>query len=60
VPEHKGEHFVPHLTVGLAPKPYLDKLLAESFERFTFSPKSGAVMSLASLVWQLENLRNWN
>jgi len=39
VPEHTGEHFVPHLTVGLAPKLYLDKLLKESFETFTFSPK---------------------
>ena len=46
VPEHTGEHFVPHLTVGLAPKPYLDKLLAEPFEPFTFFPKSAAVYQL--------------
>jgi hypothetical protein len=46
VPEHTGEHFVPHLTVGLAPQPYLDKLLKEPFEPFTFSPASAAVYQL--------------
>lgn len=46
VPEHTGKHFVPHLTVGLAPQPYLDKLLKEPFEPFTFSPASAAVYQL--------------
>jgi hypothetical protein len=45
-PEHSGEHFVPHLTVGLAPKTFLDELLAEPFEKFTFSPQSAAVYQL--------------
>jgi len=46
VPEHSGEHFVPHLTVGLAPKTYLDSLLAEPFDEFTFTPESAAVYQL--------------
>jgi hypothetical protein len=46
VPEHSGEHFEPHLTVGLAPKTHLDKLVAEPFEKFTFSPTSAAVYQL--------------
>ncbi len=60
VPEHSGEHFVPHLTVGLAPKIFLDKILAEPFEKFTFSPQSAAVYQLgqwgtaAKLLKELE------
>jgi hypothetical protein len=34
------------LTVGLVPKTYLDKLLAEPFEKYTFSPASAAVYQL--------------
>ena len=40
VPEHSGEHFNPHVTTGLAPRDYLDKMLAEPFENFTFSPRA--------------------
>ena len=46
VPEHSGEHFVPHLTVGLGPKTFVDEILAEPFEKFTFSTKSAAVYQL--------------
>jgi hypothetical protein len=42
-PEHSGEHFVPHLTVGLAQKTYLDRVLSEPFSSFTFSPANAAV-----------------
>jgi hypothetical protein len=44
--EHAGEHFLPHVTTGLAPKEYLDKMLAEPFESFTFSPAGAAVYHL--------------
>ncbi len=46
VPEHSGEHFAPHLTVGLAPKTFLDEMKAAPFEKYTFSPKSAAVYQL--------------
>ena len=46
VPEHSGEHYEPHLTIGLAPKTYLDSLVAEPFDKFTFSPVSAAVYQL--------------
>lgn len=46
VPEHSGEHFVPHLTVGVAPRTFLDEMKAEPFEKFTFSPQSAAVYQL--------------
>jgi hypothetical protein len=46
VPEHSGENFNPHVTTGLAPREYLDKMLAEPFENFTFSPAGAAVYHL--------------
>ena len=46
VPEHSGEHYEPHVTTGLAPREYLDKMLAEPFEDFTFSPAGAAVYHL--------------
>ena len=44
--EHAGKHFEPHVTTGLAPREYLDKMLAEPFEAFTFSPAGAAVYHL--------------
>ena len=46
VPEHSGEHYEPHVTTGLALRTYLDKMLAEPFEDFTFSPAGAAVYHL--------------
>ena len=44
--EHAGEHFLPHVTTGLSPREYLDKMLAEPFDSFTFSPAGAAVYHL--------------
>jgi hypothetical protein len=38
-----GEHFSPHVSTGIASKEYLDKMLTEPFEAFTFSPVGAAV-----------------
>jgi len=46
VPKSSGEHFEPHLTTGVATREYLDKMLAEPFEPFTFSPAGAAVYQL--------------
>jgi hypothetical protein len=46
VPEHSGEHYEPHVTTGLATREYLDKMLAEPFEDFAFSPAGAAVYHL--------------
>ena len=46
VPKSSGEHFDPHVTTGVAPRDYLDKMLAEPFESFTFSPAGAAVYQL--------------
>lgn len=46
VPKSTGENFNPHVTTGLAPKTYLDPMLAAPFEKFTFSPAGAAVYQL--------------
>jgi hypothetical protein len=46
VPKHSGENYHPHVTTGLAPREYLDKMLAEPFDNFTFSPAGAAVCHL--------------
>lgn len=47
VPEHTGAKYSPHVTTGLATREYLDKMLAEPFKPFTFSPASLSVYQLA-------------
>ena len=46
VPKHSGENYHPHVTTGLAPRTYLDEMLKEPFETFTFSPAGAAVYHL--------------
>jgi hypothetical protein len=46
VPNASGAHFNPHVTTGVAPRTYLDKMLAEPFKPFTFSPAGAAVYHL--------------
>ena len=57
VPEHSGEHFVPHLTIGLAPKTHLDELVAKPFEKYTFSPASAAVYQLGQFGTAAKKLK---
>jgi phosphoserine phosphatase len=46
VPKSTGENFSPHVTTGIAPRDFLDGLLAKPFEPFTFSPAGAAVYQL--------------
>ena len=46
VEKSAGEHFSPHVTTGIAPREYLDAMLAEPFEPFAFSPAGAAVYQL--------------
>jgi 2'-5' RNA ligase len=43
-----GEKFNPHVTIGVATVTYLDKMLAEPFDSFTFSPASASVYQLGA------------
>jgi hypothetical protein len=43
VTKHTCDHYSPHVTTGGAPRENLDKMLAEPFASFTFSPAGAAV-----------------
>jgi hypothetical protein len=59
VPKSSGEHYNPHVTTGLAPREYLDKMLAEPFEPFTFSPAGAAVFHLGQYGTAAKKLKEW-
>jgi hypothetical protein len=43
-----GEKFNPHVTIGVGTEVYLNRMLAEPFEAFTFSPAGASVYHLGS------------
>jgi hypothetical protein len=59
VPKMTGEHFSPHVSIGVAPREYLDKMLAEPFEPFTFSPAGAAVYQLGPFGTAAKQLKEW-
>jgi len=60
VPKMSGENFNPHVSTGVAPKDYLDKMLAEPFESFTFSSAGAAVYQLGPFGTAAKKLTEWN
>ena len=60
VPKHSGENYHPHVTTGLAPREYLDKMLKEPFEAFTFSPAGAAVYHLGHFGTAAKELKAWD
>jgi len=43
-----GKKFNPHVTIGVGTQAYLDKMLAEPFDAFTFSPVGASVYQLGA------------
>jgi hypothetical protein len=60
VPKASGEHYHPHVTTGLASREYLDKMLKEPFESFTFSPVGTAVYQLGQFGTAAKKLKEWD
>jgi hypothetical protein len=60
VPKHSGENYRPHVTTGLAPREYLDKMLKEPFQAFTFSPVGAAVYHLGHFGTAAKKLKEWD
>jgi hypothetical protein len=58
VPKGSGEHFNPHVTTGIAPREYLDQMLAEPFEPFAFSPAGAAVYQLGQFGTAAKKLKS--
>jgi hypothetical protein len=60
VPKASGEQFNPHVTTGVAPREYLDNMLAEPFEPFTFSPAGAAMYQLGQFGTAAKKLKEWD
>lgn len=60
VPKYSGEHFSPHVSTGVASRDYLDKMLAEPFDPFTFSPAGAAVYQLGPFGTAAKKLKEWD
>jgi hypothetical protein len=58
VPAQTGARFNPHVSTGAAPHEYLDKLVAEPFEAFTFSPVGAAVYQLGPFGTAAKKLKD--
>jgi len=59
VPKMSGPNFNPHVSTGVAPKEYFDKIVAEPFESFTFSPAGAAVFQLGPFGTAAKKLKEW-
>jgi hypothetical protein len=60
VPKRSGENFNPHVSTGVAPRDYLDQMLAEPFESFAFSPAGAAVYQLGPFGTAAKKLKEWD
>lgn len=59
VPKHSGQNYDPHVTTGLAPREYLDKMLTEPFGAFTFFTTGAAVYHLGHYGTAAKKLKEW-
>jgi len=60
VPRYSGAHFNPHVSTGVAPKEYIDRMLAEPFEPFAFSPAGAAAYQLGPYGTAAKKLVQFN
>src|SRR5262245_43556479 len=59
VPHATGKKFNPHVTIGIASQDYLNQMLAENFDAFTFSPAGAAIYQLGNFGTAQKELRRW-
>ncbi len=59
VPAMSGNNFNPHVSIGVAPREYLDKMIAEPFTPFTFSPVGANVYHLGPYGTAAKKLKEW-
>jgi hypothetical protein len=48
VPEHSGDRYAPHVTIGIGFIDFLDRMVAAPFDNFTFSPVGASVYHLGN------------
>lgn len=59
VPKMSGDNFNPHVSIGVAPRAYLDRMIAEPFTPFTFSPVGANVYHLGPYGTAAKKLKEW-
>ena len=59
VQKEAAAHFNPHVTTGVAPRAFLDTMLAAPFTPFTFHPSGAAVYQLGPFGTAAKQLRVW-
>jgi len=59
VPNQTGKKFNPHVSIGLASQDYLQKMLEEKFEAFTFSLAGLSVYQLGNMGTARKKLKGW-
>ena len=57
VPDHSGKNFLPHVTIGVGTKAFLDAMLAAPFEPFTFSPVGASIYQLGDFGTARKSLK---
>lgn len=60
VQKASGEHFNPHVSTGVASRKYLDAMLAEPFEPFSFSFVGAAIYQLGQFGTAAKKLKGWD
>ncbi len=58
VPNYSGTQFYPHVTVGIANQKFLDDLIAEPFEEFSFKARSVSIYQLGNFGAAQKKLRS--
>jgi hypothetical protein len=48
VPKHSGNHYAPHVTIGIGTIDFLNSMIAAPFEDFTFSPVGASIYHLGN------------
>jgi hypothetical protein len=58
-PGHTGEHYSPHVTIGVGTVDYLNALLAAPFPTFTFSPAGASVYQFGNYGTAMKQLHSF-
>jgi hypothetical protein len=60
VPKYSGTNYNPHVSTGVGSREYLDGMLAEPFEPFSFSPAGAAVYQLGPFGTAARKLKEFD
>jgi hypothetical protein len=58
VPEHSGDHYVPHVSIGVGTTEFVKTFTAAPFEDFTFSPAGASVYHLGEYGTAMKKLHS--